>query len=98
MIDILIVGGGLCGCVLASRLKEYNPSLSICLLEAGPDEHEHPLITDPMGTMQLHNSAFQYNYKTVPQEGLDGREIFHAGGKVLSGSSSVYVAITAKTA
>ncbi|KAL8702859.1 MAG: hypothetical protein Q9201_003972 [Fulgogasparrea decipioides] len=89
MADYLILGGGLAGCVLASRLKEYDPSLSITLIETGPNEHDHPLITEPMGTMQLHNSPFEYNLKTVPQKHYDGREVFQAGGKLLSGSSSV---------
>ena len=52
MADYLIIGGGLAGCVLASRLKEYDPSLEITIVEAGPNEHDHPLITEPMGTMQ----------------------------------------------
>ena len=89
MTDYLILGGGLAGCVLASRLKEYKPSANVTLVEAGPDEHDNPMITEPMGILQLHNSVHQYNYKTVPQEHYNNRQIFHAGGKVLSGSSAV---------
>ena len=89
MADYLIVGGGLAGCVLASRLLEYDPTLDIAIIEAGPNEHKHPLITEPLGTMQLNNSRFQYNYKTVPQKHYDGRQVFQAGGKLLSGSSAV---------
>ena len=91
MIDYLILGGGLSGCVLASRLKEYNSSLNITLVEAGPDEHKHPLISEPMGTMQLNNSIFQYSMRTVPQKHCGGREVYCPSGKLLSGSSSVLV-------
>lgn len=93
MADYLIVGGGLAGCVLASRLKEYKPSLSTTVIETSPNEHDHPLITEPMSTIQLHNSPFEYKLKTVPQKHYDGREVFQAGGRLLSGSSSVYEAL-----
>ena len=89
MTDYLILGGGLAGCALASRLEEYSPSVSVTLVEAGPDEHKHPLITEPMGTFQLHMSAFEYNYRTVPQKHYDNREVYNAGGMLLSGSSAV---------
>lgn len=89
MPDYIVLGGGLSGCVVATRLQEYNPSLKITLLEIGPNEHEHPLITEPMGTMALHNSPFEFNYRTTPQKHYDGREVFQAGGRLLSGSSAV---------
>ena len=89
MTDILILGGGLAGCTLATRLKELLPAYAITLVEAGPNKHDDPLLIEPMGTMQLHNSAYEYNYKTAPQKHYDNREVFQAGGKVLSGSSSV---------
>ena len=34
--DVLVLGGGTAGCVLAARLSE-NPARSVCLVEAGPD-------------------------------------------------------------
>ena len=89
MADYLILGGGLAGCVLASRLKEFDASLSITAVQTGSNGHDNPLITEPIGTMQLHNSLFEYNLRTVHQKHYDGREVFQAGGKLLSGSSAV---------
>ena len=34
--DVVVVGGGTAGCVLAGRLSE-EPNRSVCLIEAGPD-------------------------------------------------------------
>jgi choline dehydrogenase len=34
--DVVVVGGGTAGCVLAARLSE-DPARSVCLVEAGPD-------------------------------------------------------------
>ena len=34
--DVLVVGGGSAGCVLAARLSE-DAGISVCLVEAGPD-------------------------------------------------------------
>ncbi|KAL8726093.1 MAG: hypothetical protein Q9166_006930 [cf. Caloplaca sp. 2 TL-2023] len=93
MTDYLILGGGLAGCVLATRLKEQDPSVSVTLVEGGPDEHLNPLMIEPMGTFQLHMSTFEYNYRTLPQANYDGRQVYNSGGKVLSGSSSVNYAM-----
>lgn len=93
MTDYLVVGGGLAGCTLASRLKEYDSLATVTLVETGPDEHNNPLVTEPMGTFQLHMSKLEYNYSTVPQEHYDGRQVYNSGGKLLSGSSSVNYAM-----
>jgi choline dehydrogenase len=34
--DYLVIGAGTAGCVLAARLSE-DPSVSVCVIEAGPD-------------------------------------------------------------
>ncbi|MGA4930713.1 lycopene cyclase family protein [Streptomyces incarnatus] len=39
--DVLVLGGGVAGCVLAARLSE-DPTRTVCLVEAGPDHGAVP--------------------------------------------------------
>lgn len=87
--DYIIAGGGLVGCVLASRLTEADPSLKVLLIEAGADEHQNPAVTAPLACATLHGTPLEWNHKTTPQEHLNGRRINVYGGKMLSGSSGV---------
>jgi choline dehydrogenase-like flavoprotein len=88
MQDIIIVGGGSAGCVLAARLSE-NPAVQVVLLEAGPADSS-VLIHCPAGLALLAKTG-QANWclNTVPQSGLNGRRGYQPRGKVLGGSSSI---------
>ena len=85
---VMVVGGGAAGCVVAGRLSE-DPSVSVCLLEAGgPDSSA--FIHAPLGfaaTAPL--KLFSWGYETVPQAGFNGRKGFQPRGKVMGGSSSI---------
>ena len=85
--DYVIVGGGLAGCVVASRLR--SKGFSVTLIEAGPDKHEHAAVKAPLAAFSLHGTELEYNYKTVPQEHVNARQICTHGGRLLSGGSSV---------
>lgn len=86
--DYIVVGGGAAGCVVASRLSE-DPSVRVCLLEAGGPDHS-VLIHAPMGfavsaPLKINN----WNYETVPQAGFNGRRGYQPRGKVMGGSTSI---------
>jgi choline dehydrogenase len=80
--DVVVVGGGTAGCVLAARLSE-NPDRSVCLLEAGPDY-------GPLGggrwPPELLDARSPTSSHTWPPAGEDGRTL---GGRVVGGSSAV---------
>ncbi|PQE26804.1 Choline dehydrogenase protein [Rutstroemia sp. NJR-2017a BVV2] len=80
---------GIAGCVVASRLHEKDPSLSITLIEAGPDASKHPNVPSPMTAQLLLHSELDWDYKTVPQRHLNNRECYAAGGKALGGGSVI---------
>ncbi len=86
--DIIIVGAGTAGCVLANRLGA-DQSKRILVLEAGGRDHWH-WIHIPVGYLYcIGNPRTDWMYKTEPEPGLNGRAIHYARGKVLGGCSSI---------
>jgi choline dehydrogenase-like flavoprotein len=68
--DYIIVGGGVAGCVLASRISAALPNDSILLVEAGP-EHDNR-IAPSMRVNLSDTTDIQWNHRSVPQKALDG--------------------------
>lgn len=87
--DYIIIGGGIAGSVLAYRLHEKHPSLSILLIEAGPDVSENPLVTDSANGPFLVGSELDWGYSTVPQRHLNNRILPNNAGKALGGASAI---------
>ncbi|OTB08085.1 putative GMC oxidoreductase [Hypoxylon sp. CI-4A] len=88
--DYVIVGGGLSGSVLASRLKRSLPNSSVLLLEAGPDPtpEEHDVVT-LLGGFALQGTALDWQYKTAPTPSTADRVHTLTHGKTLGGGSVV---------
>ncbi len=84
-IDVLIIGGGSAGCVVASRLSE-DPSCRVVLAEAGqwPDD---PDISDPLKWPTLQHRAYDWDFRTVPQAHTANRVHDWARGRLMGGSS-----------
>lgn len=87
MHDIVIVGAGTAGCVLASRLTE-DPDLSVLLLEAGSRSRKLE-IRIPAAFSKLYRTKVDWGDSTVPQPELDGREIVFPRGRVLGGTAAM---------
>jgi choline dehydrogenase len=85
--NYIIVGGGSAGCVLASRLSEH-PDSRVLLLEAGPPDTADE-IHIPAAVNLLFQTAYDWNYQTIPQDRAGGRSIYWPRGRVLGGSSSI---------
>jgi len=88
--DVVIVGGGSAGCVLANRLSE-DPGTRVLVLEAGrPDWRFDVFLHMPAAlTFPIGSPLYDWGYRSEPEPGLHGRRIYHARGKVLGGSSSI---------
>ncbi|MEV5945518.1 GMC oxidoreductase [Streptomyces sp. NPDC051993] len=84
--DYVVVGGGTAGCVVAARLSE-DPSVTVCLLEAGPSDVGDDNVLRLERWMGLLESGYDWDYPVEPQE-RGNSFMRHARARVLGGCSS----------
>ncbi|SDX06997.1 GMC family oxidoreductase [Roseicitreum antarcticum] len=86
--DVVIVGAGSAGCVLANRLSA-DARRRVLLIEAGGSDN-HPWVHIPVGYLfAIGNPRLDWCFRTQPVPGLNGRSLLYPRGKVLGGSSSI---------
>ncbi|KAH9041610.1 GMC oxidoreductase [Lactarius pseudohatsudake] len=86
--DIVIVGGGTAGCVLASRLSE-NRNLRVLLLEAGDSSLNVLYSKIPAGFSSILETSRVFSLYTMLQQNTGGRRHFWPRAKMLGGCSSI---------
>ncbi len=86
--DYVIAGGGSAGCVLAGRLSE-DPSVRVCLLEAGGPGDSWVVNTPAAVVLMVPTPIHNWAFETVPQAGLGGRRGYQPRGRALGGSSAM---------
>jgi choline dehydrogenase len=85
--DLIIVGAGTAGCVLAERLTSSG-KLRVLLLEAGGPPRNR-FVSVPAGMTKLFKSEVDWAFESEPQTSVGGRRIFTPRGKMLGGSANM---------
>ncbi|RYP08606.1 hypothetical protein DL765_008714 [Monosporascus sp. GIB2] len=97
-VDVIIAGGGTAGCILAARLADKDPNLSILVIEGGPNNHDVPTVVVPMFflTHLMPGNKMTLFYQGKKEKQLADREVIVPSGGVLGGGSSINLMMYAR--
>ncbi|KAL1306677.1 hypothetical protein AAFC00_005349 [Neodothiora populina] len=90
-VDIIVCGGGSCGCVVAGRLANLDHNLQVILIEAGESNLNNPWVYRPgiyPKNMKLDSKTASFYYSR-PSEFLAGRRAVVPCAHILGGGSSI---------
>jgi len=87
MYDLIIVGAGTAGCVLAGKLSASGKR-KVLLIEVG-GKPKSMFVKMPAGFAKLFKSKLDWNFESEPGANIGGRKIFTPRGKMLGGSSNM---------
>lgn len=75
---------------MAGRLAEADPELSILLIESGPNNYGHPMVTVPAFWLSHTdpNDKYTWSYKASASHYLAGRESIVPAGRIVCMVSS----------
>ncbi|KAH7131153.1 GMC oxidoreductase-domain-containing protein [Dactylonectria macrodidyma] len=89
--DIIVCGGGSCGCVVAGRLANLDHKLKVLLIEAGENNLNNPWVFRPgiyPRNMKLDSKTASF-YESRPSKWLAGRKAVVPAAHILGGGSSI---------
>ena len=90
MFDVVVVGAGSSGSVVAARASE-DPNRSVLLIEAGPDYPDLAVLPDDL--RNGHNNSYRDHDWGFSHESTAQRTLAFPRGRVVGGSSAVNTAI-----
>ncbi|KAI0477587.1 alcohol oxidase-like protein [Xylariaceae sp. FL0804] len=90
-VDVIVAGGGAAGCIVASRLSDADPDLSVLLIEHGANNKNNPTVITPafLGHNTLESSRMFTFHKSRPEAALGGRQNVIPAARILGGGTSV---------
>ncbi|KLO06053.1 alcohol oxidase [Schizopora paradoxa] len=86
--DVIVVGGGTAGCVLAARLSE-DPNLKVVVIEAGRSGLANEFTHIPGAGFRVLRSKDDYSLYTTEQQNAGGRKWYWPRAKLLGGCSCI---------